>query len=91
MHRHTTPSTLPSLHPPPATTNLHIHPDYSALEREDGTYAPAYSLADSRLERAGRAARLATHSSTSEHARHGTAALLVIGDEVCCWVLVLLW
>lgn len=53
----------------------------SALQRDDGSFAPAFCLADSRLERAGRAARQGKTAS-SERVKHGTAALLIIGDEV---------
>ena len=39
----------------PGLTALHKCAVHSALRKEDGTFAPAHLLADSRLERAGRA------------------------------------
>lgn len=53
----------------------------SALQRTDGSYAPAYELMDGRLERAGRVSKLASCSSR-EGLRSGTAALAIIGDEM---------
>lgn len=55
----------------------------SALQKEDGSYAPAHSLPDGRLERAGRTSKPGlkckpSHLSTLTH----TAGLVIIGDEI---------
>ena len=60
----------------------------SSLQKEDGSFAPAHILADSRLERAGRAGGLTRKGSlTSRLSRSGSAhtrsaALLIVGDEI---------
>ena len=62
----------------------------SSLQKEDGSYAPAHILADSRLERAGRAAgrqvarkpSLGRGSGAGSPMHTRSAALLVIGDEI---------
>lgn len=53
----------------------------AALRREDGTYAPAHLLPDARLERAGRACKVA-RQRTSVTASTKTAGLVIIGDEI---------
>eukprot|EP00877_Chromochloris_zofingiensis_P003920 jgi/Chrzof1/13529/Cz08g00340.t1 len=60
----------------------------SALKKEDGSFAPAYMLADGRLERVGRATK-ARHqdslpSSPADVASSisGSAGIVVVGDEI---------
>lgn len=53
----------------------------SALQRPDGSYAPAHMLSDGRLERAGRASKLQSTSSAGA-LRSGNAALAIVGDEI---------
>eukprot|EP00210_Caulerpa_lentillifera_P001702 g1636.t1 len=53
----------------------------SSLQRENGTFAPAYLLSDSRLERIGR--QLSRGSRTSEGSTFTKkSALIIIGDEL---------
>ena len=53
----------------------------SLLRKEDGSFAPAYMLADSRMERAGRTSKQNKELHVS-HSLTRTAALVVIGDEI---------
>ena len=53
----------------------------SLLRKEDGSYAPAYMLADSRMERAGRTSKQSKELSIS-HSFTRTAAIVVVGDEI---------
>lgn len=53
----------------------------SLLRKEDGSFAPAYMLADSRMERAGRTSKQNKELPVS-HSLTRTAALVVIGDEI---------
>lgn len=55
------------------------HPN-NALLKEDGTFAPAYLLADSRLERSCRAMVSRSPSNSSGHTRN--AGIIAIGDEL---------
>ena len=50
----------------------------AALRREDGSYAPAHLLPDARLERAGRACKVATARMSMRGAK--TAGLVIIGE-----------
>lgn len=61
----------------------------SALQREDGSFAPAHQLPDGRLERAGRSATDRAPSPLANAISVGvpgnfscTAAILAIGDEL---------
>ncbi|KAG1663703.1 hypothetical protein FOA52_013271 [Chlamydomonas sp. UWO 241] len=53
-----------------------------ALQRDDGSYAPAYLLPDGRLERAARGAADAASSSSAVGAFTHTAGIVVVGDEL---------
>ncbi|GMH33055.1 hypothetical protein BSKO_00889 [Bryopsis sp. KO-2023] len=55
------------------------HPN-NALLKEDGTFAPAYLLADSRLERSCRAMVSRAPSDSAGHTRN--AGIIAIGDEL---------
>lgn len=61
----------------------------SALKKADGTFAPAYILADGRLERAGRATQKRVRESLPSGGAAGVksglswmAGLVVVGDEI---------
>ena len=54
----------------------------SLLSKEDGTFAPAYMLADSRMERAGRSSKPAQQQSMHTTALTRTAAIVIVGDEI---------
>ncbi|KAK9813658.1 hypothetical protein WJX73_002147 [Symbiochloris irregularis] len=57
----------------------------SALKKEDGTFAAAHLLADSRLERAGRASRdidIGGQPVSSSASLTRTAAIIIVGDEI---------
>ncbi|KFM27689.1 FAD synthase [Auxenochlorella protothecoides] len=60
-----------------AVSNTHRN---SALLKEDGSYAPAYMLPDTRLERAGRSDP-ARHASVLSDACE-TAGVIIVGDEI---------
>lgn len=53
----------------------------SLLRKENGTFAPAYMLADSRLERAGRTSK-ETPEQPVTNSLTRSAAVVVIGDEI---------
>lgn len=53
----------------------------SLLRKEDGSFAPAYMLADSRMERAGRTTKNAPEQPLT-HSLTRSAAIVVIGDEI---------
>lgn len=55
----------------------------SSLQKEDGTFAPAHILADSRLERQGRRGlhRRPSSASSPRSAHTRSAALLIIGAQ----------
>lgn len=53
----------------------------SLLRKENGTFAPAYMLADSRMERAGRTSKQTPEPPVSNSLTR-SAAIIVIGDEI---------
>ncbi|DBA82678.1 hypothetical protein WJX77_002340 [Trebouxia sp. C0004] len=53
----------------------------SLLRKEDGSFAPAYMLADSRMERAGRTSKQSRELPVSNSFTR-TAAIVVVGDEI---------
>ena len=54
----------------------------SLLCKEDGSFAPAYMLADNRMERAGRGSQRAADDVLVPHSLTRTAAVVIIGDEI---------
>ena len=54
----------------------------SLLSKEDGSFAPAYMLADGRMERAGRACKPAQQQPAHATALTRTAAIVIVGDEI---------
>ena len=53
----------------------------SLLRKENGSFAPAYMLADSRMERAGRSSKQ-TPDQPVNNSLTRSAAIIVVGDEV---------
>lgn len=53
----------------------------SLLRKEDGSFAPAYMLADSRMERAGRTSKT-SQEQPATHSLTRSAAIVVVGDEI---------
>lgn len=53
----------------------------SLLRKENGSFAPAYMLADSRMERAGRSSKQ-TPDQPVTNSLTRSAAIIVVGDEV---------
>lgn len=53
----------------------------SLLRKENGTFAPAYMLADSRMERAGRTSKQTPEQPVTNSLTR-SAAIIVVGDEV---------
>ena len=53
----------------------------SLLRKENGTFAPAYMLADGRMERAGRVSKQTPELPVTKSLTR-SAAIIVVGDEL---------